>query len=135
MTAKAIRVFTQRWSAQEYHDAVELGDSPTPSDEEGEAFLITDWAESFSDQIPAGDVQVAAGLLTGHYSDFWAVSCSADRGPATTTSWYSDHQYVHPHTGQVTEKTAYLEGDWTDQEAEQIRALVLATPSAASRNR
>jgi hypothetical protein len=131
MPDKAIRVYTQHWTANDYQEAVANGDTPAPTDETGEPYLIKDWAETYGGWndddtvwIPATDVDTAALLLTGHTTHFWASTCS-DTGPSVTTkSWY-ENEYADHYTGDMTSKTAHLEGDWSDQEATEIRAQVL----------
>lgn len=132
MTVKGIRIYTQEWSAEQYRAAVELGDAPDPSDTTGELFAITEHAEDFGDWnddetawIPASDVETAVLLLTGRTTHFHAVTCS-DEGPQVTArAWYEDQPYEHPYTGAHTERSAHLEGPWTDEEATAIRARAL----------
>lgn len=135
MPDKAVRVYTQTWSAQEYQDAVENGDAPASTDTDGTPYLIREHAEDFGDWnddetawIPAPDVETAARLLAGTVTGFWATECSDTAAEIGPGAWYSDEPYHHPYTGQVTAKSAHLEGDWSVDEARAIRAQVLRRP-------
>lgn len=132
MPGKGIRIYTQEWTAEQYHGAVELGDAPPPSDTTGELYAITDHAGDFGDWnqdetawIPTSDVETAVLLLTGHATHFYAVACSDDGPRVTARAWYQDQPYEHPYTGARTERSAHLEGPWSDEEASAIRARVL----------
>jgi len=132
---KAVRIYTQTWSAQEYQEAVELGDSPPPTDEVGTVYLIREHAEDSGDWnqdetawIPATDVDTAAHLLSGSTTGFWAAECSDTAAEIGPGAWYMDEPYTNPVTGEVTEKTARLEGDWSVQEARAIRGKALPRP-------
>ena len=131
MPEKAIRVYTQEWTAAEHEEGVALGDL-RPTDDDGRLYLIKDYAEDIGDWneyetvwVPASDVDTAVHLLTGGNHRFWAVECSDTSAAITSCAWYTDQSYTHPYTGAVTEQSAHLEGDWTDQEATVIRAKVL----------
>jgi hypothetical protein len=131
MLEKAIRVYTQEWSAKEYAEGVANGDLP-PTDDTGQSYLIKDYAEGIGDWnedetvwVPASDVDAAVHLLTGGNHQFWAAGCSQDGAVISPRAWYDDRPYTHPHTGAVTEKSAHLVGDWTEQEATEIRIKVL----------
>jgi hypothetical protein len=131
MPDKAIRVYTQQWTADEYAEGAALGDLP-PTDDDGRLYLIKDYAEDIGDWnadqtvwVPASDVDTAVHLLTGGNHRFWAVECSDTSAAITPRAWYDDQPYTHPHTGAVTEQSAHLVGDWTDQEATEIRTKVL----------
>jgi hypothetical protein len=132
MTGKAIRIYTQHWAAQEYQDAVANGDTPAPTDDAGELYLINDWNEDYGDWnadqttwIPATDVQTAVVLLTGHTTDFYVQACSAEGPDISPRDWYTS-RYVHPYTGDVTEQSAHLEGPWNAEEARAIHAQLFA---------
>ena len=135
MPEKAVRIYTQTWSAQQYQEAVELGDSPPPTDTTGTLYLIREHAEDLGDWtqdetawIPATDVDTAAHLLSGSATGFWAAECSDSAAEIGPRAWYSDEPYTNPVTGEVTEKTARLEGDWSVEEARAIRAKALPRP-------
>jgi hypothetical protein len=132
MPDKAIRVHTQEWTADEYEEGVALGDL-RPTDDDGCLYLIKDYAEDVGDWnqdetvgFPASDVDTAVHLLTGGNHEFWAVECSCTGAAITPRAWYTDQPYTHPYTGAVTEKSAHLVGDWTDQDATEIHTKVLA---------
>jgi hypothetical protein len=133
MPDKAIRVYTQEWSADEYEEGVANGDLP-PTDDTGQLYLIKDyadspavgdWNEDETVWVPASDVDTAVHLLTGGNHQFWAAECSDTSAVITPRAWYDDQPYTHPYTGAVTEQSAHLVGDWTDQEATLIRTKVL----------
>jgi hypothetical protein len=133
MPAKAIRIYTQTWSAQEYHEAVELGDAPADTDTVGTLYEIGqhaddlgEWNQDESAWIPASDVDTAAHLLASSTTGFWAATCSHTAAEIGPGAWYTDQLYTHPYTGEVTAKTARLEGPWTVEEARAIRAQVIA---------
>jgi hypothetical protein len=132
MGDKALRVYTQQWTGDEYEQAAANGDAPQPTDDVGELYLIDQWADDFGDWnqdesawIPATEVATAVRMLTGATTEFWASECSdsaAETGPGT---WYSDQLYTNPYTGEVTAKTAHLVGDWSVEQAREIRAQVI----------
>jgi len=129
---KAVRVYTQHWNADEYHAAVEHGDTPDPVDTDGELYEIPlhadnlgDWNQDETQWIPADDVTTAAHLLSGHATGFWASECSDSAAEIGPGAWYEDEPYHDPHTGEVTAKSARLEGDWTVEQARAIRDRVL----------
>ncbi len=133
MAAKAIRIYTQQWTADEYFAAVELGDVPAPSDTTGELYVIADHADDFGDWnddetiwLPASDVETAVLLLTGHATRFYAATCSETVPQVSTRAWYQDQPYENPYTGEHTERSAHLEGPWSDEEATAIHARVHA---------
>jgi len=131
MPEKAIRIYTQEWTADQYEEGVANGDLP-PTDDDGHLYLIKDYAEGIGgwneDEtiwVPASDVDAAVHLLTGGNHQFWAAACSEDGAVISPRAWYDDQPYTHPPTAAVTEKSAHLIGDWTDQEATEIRTRVL----------
>lgn len=132
MPTKAIRIYTQTWSAQEYHEAVELGDAPPPTDSVGTLYPISEHADDFGDWnddetlwIPASDVDTAAHLLCGSHTHFWAAECSDTAAEIGPGAWYTDEPYTNPVTGEVTAKSARLEGPWSVEEARAIRTQVI----------
>lgn len=132
MTTKGIRIYTNEWTADEYEQAVNNGDTPEDNSGNGEFYAVADWREDFGDWAddrcldwtPATDTEVAGHLLSSPVTRFWAEECSDTAAEISVSAWYTE-QYSDNYTGDVTSKSAHLEGDWTDAAATQIRALVL----------
>jgi hypothetical protein len=130
MSNKGIRIYTNEWSAEEYAEAVENGDTPEDNSGNGILYLISDYAEDFGEWnddetqwINASDVVTAYHLLSGSSASFWAESCSSSPAEIGPNDWYEE-DYTHLYSGDVTRKSAHLVGEWTFKEAREIHALV-----------